>query len=228
MSWGLHKRLLNVFQFTVPVSGSQFSGSQAVFTEVSGTTAQFANYTGPAGGSATFASASINNAVLTGSLFGTASFANRAISASHALRADSAPIDFVTNVLTSSVSLPGFSSFGNVLSITVPIGTWLVTAHCSVIANIQDATFMRVGTGSLIYASSVGSPGYSAALPYAAGMSVSFPLVATESIELTLQAGYRGSAGSPTAMSTLQTPAGGFGYGAQGAGTTQITAYKIG
>lgn len=59
--WGKHNRLRNIYQFLIPVSGSQFTGSQAVFNEVSGTTAIFNNYTGPAGTAATFASATIGS-----------------------------------------------------------------------------------------------------------------------------------------------------------------------
>lgn len=240
--WGLHRRLLNIFQFTVPVSGSAFSGSQAVFSEVSGTTARFANYTGPTGGQATFTSASISNLIATGSflgtsrttgsLFGTASYADRAMSSSHALRSDQTTINYVQSVLTASFNLGNSNQFNTFLRLTIPSGTWMVNAVASAASTLENDIFVRVNTGSVMFASQGQSLAHSTANPYAAGFSLSFPVVATESINLTFEGAWRGSSAAAKILANLGDSfdffSGGNTFPNNGNTATMITAYRIG
>jgi hypothetical protein len=243
MSWGLHRRLQNIFQFTVPVSGSAFSGSQAVFTEVSGTTARFANYTGPTGGQATFTSASISSLIATGSfigtsratgsLFGTASYADRAMSSSHAIRSDSTTINYVQSILTASVDItPNNNQFITFLRLTIPSGTWMVNAIASAGSTVQNDIFVRLNTGSIMFASQGQSAGHSSFQPYAAGFSLSFPLVATESINLTFEGAWRGTGAAAKILANLGDSfdffSGGNTFPNNGNTATMITAYRIG
>lgn len=208
--WGLHRRLQNIFQFTVPVSGSSFSGSQAVFTEVSGTVARFSNYSGPTGGQATFTSASIGNLVASGTITTaslalhaqTASLALQAVSSSHALRADAARLQIVSNTLTSSVNIGTNNQFSNVLTIVLPVGTWMVQGYCTIAANSEHNGFMRISTGSVVYASQGTTVG-GIISPYFGQATVMFPLIATESITLTMEATFRNSSGAPRVVASL-------------------------
>ena len=237
--WGLHRRLLNIYQFTIPVSGSQFSGSQFVGTEVSGTTARFANYTGPTGGQATFTSASIQNLIASGTITTaslainaiSSSHALRAVSSSHAIRSDQTTINYVQSILTASVALGSNNQFNTFLRLTVPSGTWMVNAVASAASTAENALFVRLNTGSVIFASQGQSLGYSAVSPYAAGFSLSFPLVATESVNLTFEGAWRGTTAA-TILADLGSSfdffSGGNTYPNNGNTATMITAYRIG